>query len=51
MAALFVLAIALPIAFFQRFLDLPGTGVGLLAIITDRIRTAAAVATSGGQRR
>jgi hypothetical protein len=32
-AALFVLALALPIAFFQRLLGLPGTGVGLVAFI------------------
>jgi hypothetical protein len=32
-AALFVLALALPIAFFQRLLGLPGTGVGLLVFI------------------
>jgi len=32
-AALFVLAVALPIAFFQRLLGLPGTGVGLLVFI------------------
>ena len=32
-AALFVLALALPIAFFQRLLGQPGTGVGLLVFI------------------
>jgi hypothetical protein len=32
-ATLFVLALALPIAFFQRLLGLPGTGVGLLVFI------------------
>ncbi len=32
-AALFVLALALPIAFFQRLLGLPGTGIGLLVFI------------------
>jgi hypothetical protein len=32
-AALFVLALALPIAFFQRLLGLPGTGVGLVVFI------------------
>jgi hypothetical protein len=32
-ATLFVLALALPIAFFQRLLGLAGTGVGLLAFI------------------
>lgn len=32
-AALFVLALALPIAFFQRLLGLVGTGIGLLAFI------------------
>jgi hypothetical protein len=32
-AALFVLALALPIAFFQRLLGLAGTGVGLLVFI------------------
>jgi hypothetical protein len=32
-AALFVLALGLPIAFFQRLLGLPGTGVGLLVFI------------------
>jgi hypothetical protein len=32
-AALFVLALALPIAFFQRLLGLVGTGVGLLVFI------------------
>jgi hypothetical protein len=32
-AALFVLALALPIAFFQRLLGLPGTGLGLLVFI------------------
>ncbi len=32
-ASLFVLALALPIAFFQRLLGLPGTGVGLLVFI------------------
>jgi hypothetical protein len=31
-AALFVLALALPIAFFQRLLGLPGTGVGLESV-------------------
>jgi hypothetical protein len=32
-AALFVLALALPIAFFHRLLGLPGSGVGLLVFI------------------
>lgn len=33
MAALFVLALALPIAFFQRLLGMAGTGIGLLVFI------------------